>query len=489
MISECTRATALYLLIAEGTEQEAAIDYLVRVGVWNRSISDTAALVHCLLQRSEGKLAREISQKALQARKWARAPPQEFDEDAPLKAVLEKGLSWLRPTGADLLAKALVKGLLRFTGPDYWADRSSQVYSYVPLVFAPMTADRGESDRLREVLNLTQNRDGSCGGIATSTIICAYMLRELGDDSGFRKAADWVRRVRNPDGSLRPILFQDVYDTAWASIYNGRNSEADKSISWLGGTGSDRRGYPYLSEGYYPDCDDSALVLLARQGSGGGHPRRDLAKFLLDSQNPDGGWGYVSLWTLKRALPYRALAERSTLVRNGCSRLGGRLFWSSSFDSTVDMTSRVMISLSAEPDSQEKSQAVAAGARFLWRSHRGGFYHGSFRWTDSDSFESSLAILALSLNGLSDVRTSATMEMLLSAPPTGADATAHVLWAAVATGASHERRSQLVSHLLSTQNEDGSWPPTLKFKADSYFMDPFFSTVMPLLSLKRATGS
>jgi Prenyltransferase and squalene oxidase repeat len=488
VISECTRATALYLLIAEGSEQEAAIDYLMRNRVWDRSISDTAALAHCLLRRGEGSLAREISRKALQARRRKGATPPGNDQGASLPSVLNKGLSWLRPAGVDLVSKALVKGLLRLTGPRYWADRSSQVYSFVPLVLAPMTADKGESDRLKEVLRLTQNRDGSCGGISTSTIICAYMLRELGDDSGFHKAADWVRRVRNPDGSLRPILFQDVYDTAWASIYHGSNSQAGRSISWLGSTGTDRRGYPYLSEGYYPDCDDSALVLLARQASGGSHPRDDLTRFLLSSQNPDGGWGYVSLWTLRRALPYRALARHSSLVRKGCNRLGGRSFWSASFDSTVDMTSRVMISLAAEPDSQAKRRAIAAGAWFLRRSYKSGRYRGSFRWTDSDSFESSLAIVALSLNGLSDANAGATMNELLSLPLAGADAAAHVLWAAVAAGVPTERRSRLVSHLLSTQSEDGSWPPTLRFKADSYFLDPFFSTIIPLLSLKRAVG-
>ena len=489
MVSESAKATALFLLIAEGHEQEAAIDFLIRGRVWDQSLSDTAALVYCLFRRGEANLARDISLKALQTRKWATMGDRGRDQEAPSELVLKRGLSWLHPTGVGMLSAMLVKSFLRFTDSGYWADRSSQVYSLVPQILAPLTSDPAERDKLKEVLSLALNSDGSCGGLTAPTIICAYMLRELGDDNGFRKASGWVRQLLNPSGSLLPLLFQDVYDTAWTSIYFAPGSMADESISWLGRTGTDQKGYPYFSTGYHPDCDDSALVLLARQVSGSNYSRDGLANLLISGQNPDGGWSFVSFWTLRRALPYRIFAKHSSLIRKAVSRYGDRLFWSPNFDSSIDMTSRVMIALATEPNSLSKKRAIAAGTRYLQRNRRSGLYHGPNRWVDSHAFESSLAIVAMNLNKVADAGATDTMERLLSLPLTGADAAAHVLWASLSAGAPADRYAHIVNYLLSTQNEDGTWPPTLRFKAYSRFFDPLFSTIIPMLSLKAVAQS
>ena len=487
VVSESSRATALFLLIATGRQQEAAIDYLIGTRVWEQSVSDSAALVRCLLARREVNLAREVSTKALRSRVKRGGGDLALDDRDAVEWVLRKGLSWLNPRGSDLLQKLFIKSLLKSTVPYYWADRCSQVYSFVPLFLASLTEDKGYGSKVRDVLRLTQNSDGSFGGIAVATIIGSYMLEALGDDQGARRAANWMQQLQNQDGSVRPILYQDVYDTAWGSTYFGEASAVDKSISWLDKTKIAQLGYPYLSYGFCPDSDDTALVLLAKQSAR--IPIEDkTVEFLVDGQNPDGGWGFVSPWTFRSSLPYLSLAKHSSIVRRAVKRLGGRAFWSSSFESTVDMTSRVMISLAGEKESEERRRAKTLGIRYLRGQNESRLFHAPIRWTDSDAFETSLAVIAMSLNNSCDGRTSQAIDGLLRMHLSGADAAAHVLWASNSARVPTEKWLHLVKYLLASQNEDGSWSPTLKFKADSYYLDPFFSTILPMIALKKAVS-
>jgi hypothetical protein len=210
-----------------------------------------------------------------------------------------------------------------------------------------------------------------------------------------------------------------------------------------------------------------------------------MVNFLTRSQNPDGGWGWVSFYSLKHTLPYRFLASRIESFQDLLRKSGTAMYWRSDFDSTVDITSRVLITLANVPqDSEEKKKSISNGIIYLMRHYKDGRFHKHLRWTDSDVYETSMALVALSLNNAGYGIKAGVLAWLLSCHDLSGEELAHLIWACLTAGAPRETIMAIVDRLLTIQRDDGSWPAKAPFKTTAWYLDPLFSTAVPLMALK-----
>lgn len=481
VISECMRSTAYSLLITEGRRRERAIQYLIKKKIWEKSMSATSILVWALLSQGEKSLALEVSRNCAKSYNLAdRSVSDANILDYLLRKTFPKSTYSLR----EWPIRVLMKGLMKNTSSRFWACRTCQLYDFIPTIASMFFEDKIVKAKLIELLVLAQNDDGSYGGTTINTIKAAYLLQALGEENRSRKAIRWLDNVYNANGSLRPIYYQDVYDTAWAVIALSDTNGVEKSITWLDETMVEGLGYPYYSGGFYPDCDDTSLVLLARKELGYSVEEKTV-NFLMKSQNPDGGWGWISFYSLNHTLPYKFLASRVKFIRDELRKWGSVLYWRPDFDSTIDITSRVLITLAkVARDNESKKKAVSMGVNYLLSRYEAGRFHQRLRWTFSDAYETSMALIALSLYDVGSTVKNESLNWLLSLQNLGGEELAHLIWAFSTANVQHTKLAPFVERLVSIQRDDGSWPSTTPFKASSPFYDPLFSTALPLFALK-----
>ncbi len=489
VVSECPRSTALYLLTAEGKKREKAVDYLIRRRIWEESVTATAALVKTLLAMGERGDAIDIARKTLVFHPWA-AGGAAWDDDSVLDEITRRSFGGDHRSFRSAALKRALRLLLKTTPGDYWTGKNSQMYEFLPQVSALFIHNDDFRKLISRLLLPALNRDGSYGGIATPTAMAAYLLRLAGEEDGPASAIRWLDSLANDNGSIRPILNQDVYDTAWGVLCGADASTMDRSLRWLESTKVEETGYPYYSEGYYPDCDDTALVLLSKAFAGMVIDGEGGVKFLLDSQNPDGGWGFLSFPGLKHALPYRFAVQRFKTIGRRIQGRRSAAFWNPSFDSTVDMTARVLVCLSKlKRPPIEVKRTVSKGVSYILSRYRNGSFHQSNCWTDSLPYETSLALIALKINNAQPYNSSEILSSLDQTQVMGGDDIAHVLWAHAILETSPRDKAKLVGKLIESQNEDGFWLPNVSFRISSWYHDPVFSTALPMLSLKAYLAS
>jgi len=382
--------------------------------------------------------------------------------------------------------RAILKAILRIAPAGFSTSKMSQFYDILPSIATGYVWDRGMRERVRELVLACQNGDGSFGGLTHGTIKMAYILRELGNEAEFRKALKWLDEVRNDNGSLKPLQNQDVYDTVWGVLSCADEDHIDESFRWferlrIGG------GFPYYSGGYYPDVDDTALVLMAKNRHGIPLDQAAMA-FLLSSQNPDGGWGFLPFYSLKYYLPYRWLMKESAFLHSVVTRKGLSWFWNPSADSTVDMTARVLVTLTRIKSSDRSTRdATRRGVRYLLNSYVNNEFHNSSCWTYSHTYEDSLALIALATNGIRYPFMRGVLESHSENLNAGGDELAHVIWASIELGLDREIVSRLVARLIHLQNPEGSWSPMIDFRLTVPYRDPMASTAFPLFALNGAS--
>ena len=207
----------------------------------------------------------------------------------------------------------------------------------------------------------------------------------------------------------------------------------------------------------------------------------------MKSQNPDGGWSAVPFYSLKHTLPYTFLASHFRLIRNIVRRQGTNLLWLPLFDSAIDMTSRVLIALgNTRRNDERKRKAISRGVQYLMSQYDNGRFHSDARWVDSDVHETSLSIIALKPNDVASEVRGGALDWLLRQHNMSEDEIAHLIWAGCTAEVPSQTPMPYIERLVSLQNKDGSWHPTLPFRMTAPFWDPLFSTAMPLLALKKA---
>jgi squalene-hopene/tetraprenyl-beta-curcumene cyclase len=250
---------------------------------------------------------------------------------------------------------------------------------------------------------------------------------------------------------------------------------------------------------FYPDIDDSAMVLLALAGARSSNPRAQEActqralNWLLGMQSKDGGWAAFDVdnnWTALSEVPF---ADHNAMLDPTCP----------------DITGRVLEALCSCGLDREHP-AVRRGVEYLVRTQeQDGSWYG--RWGVDYVYGTFLALRGLRAAGESDreahvLRAAEWLRSIQNADggwgescasydnncftPAGSTAS-QTAWAVLGLLASGDWRSQSVTsgmeYLLATQRRDGSWDEELAtgtgFPKVFYLTYHLYRQSFPLLAL------
>jgi squalene-hopene/tetraprenyl-beta-curcumene cyclase len=307
------------------------------------------------------------------------------------------------------------------------------------------------------------------------TAICAFAMGEAGvkDDPRLTLAADWLisKEVRRKgDWSIkRP----DTEPSGWA--------------------------FEFANE-FYPDIDDTAMVLLALMHAKGSNPdaqtacERRAINWLLAMQSGDGGWAAFDVdnnWAVLNQVPF---ADHNAMLDPTCP----------------DITGRVLECLCRR--GMAGHEAVRRGVAYLLGAQeKDGSWYG--RWGVNYIYGSFLAMRGLAASGAPGAgdsleRAAKWLRVIQNsdggwgescasygtdcfvAAPSSASQTA---WALLGLQAAGDNRStqyrEGVRHLLSLQTPDGKWPEGATtgtgFPNVFYLTYAMYRDYFPLLALSR----
>lgn len=497
VISECPVSTALALYVVDGDTRAKAIEYLMNIKVWEKNLFAAVLFVRVLRHNGDDRRAEEILnlckkefEKKTPEKKSGVLQHQVYHKK--IEALMDE-LRYTFPLGLrekDLSAVPVYATLFKILPKESWYSRTSFFHDFFPFI-APMIISSGDGKLNREVADTlikAMNEDGSYGGVTAPTILSIWVLRMFGEEFYVKRSLKWLENAANENGSLRPLLRQDVYDTAWVSLALGNlGINVDEEIDWLKST-MVASGYPYVSSGYFPDPDDTSLVLLSKKYLNKfDSSDYETLHFLLEAQNPDGGWCYCPLY--KHPIFYKSLA----IFLNGVglfttSRRRGYGFLAilnppRNYLSTVDMTARALITLSNFRDEPGAKKRIEKGISFLLKHYHDGMFHSSHKWTFSDIYETSMALIALYKNGIKNEKTDSAMKWLLDQQIEYAEDAAHVLWALIEGDHEKIHMEKMVNIISSTQLPDGHWRQNVGFFLGSAKYYSLFSNASPLFAL------
>jgi len=479
--SECLLSTVLMLHLVSDSRRQKIVDYLLKKEVWRTSTAMSMLLLSALNEIGEKALATKIAEQQIASLKESNDLGWGYDFAQALKLLSREGsqsLTKMRRKWLSLFFMASPEAAL--------CSKTSQFYDYLPS-WALLLVSLGKPEinhKVESTLTKALNPDGSYAGITVSTIKAAYVFRKLGNEHYAEKAMDWLDNTYNDNGSFRPLFCQDVYDTAWASLALLHSGEAaDSAVEWLDSKRVDR-GYPYYSGGYYPDIDDTSLILLLKESlSYIDEDDMRSVRFLLESQNPDGGWAYIPLLSMSHALPYRFGFKYIPSFDAFLRQMGSRLMWQRNYQSTIDMTSRALIALAHFKEDAEVKRAVANGASYLLTHFQNGTFHDIHRWSSSLVYETAMALIALFKNGIKNSKTDFAVEWLLNQKIGSGEEAGHVLWALLEGAYSDEHLRKLALLTVSLQKSDGSWDQKVPFSLGPTKYFSLFSQASPLYTL------
>jgi squalene-hopene/tetraprenyl-beta-curcumene cyclase len=314
------------------------------------------------------------------------------------------------------------------------------------------------------------------------TAICAFAMGEAGlaDDERMTRAADWLisKEVRRKgDWSIkRP----DTEPSGWA--------------------------FEFANE-FYPDIDDTAMVLLGLLHAKSSNPKAQAAAerraihWLLAMQSEDGGWAAFDVdnnWAVLNQVPF---ADHNAMLDPTCPDITGRV---------VESLSRR--GLAGDP-------AVLRGVEYLiGAQERDGSWYG--RWGVNYIYGTFLAVRGLASNGAPEGRPSiarAAKWLKTVQNPDGGwgescasyqkdcfvpapSCASQTAWAVLGLMAADEGDSLAarrgVQFLLDRQNPDGGWPedattgtgfPNVFYLTYGMYRDYF--PLMALAAARRAQAS
>jgi squalene-hopene/tetraprenyl-beta-curcumene cyclase len=204
-----------------------------------------------------------------------------------------------------------------------------------------------------------------CFSPVWDTAISAFALAESGHGSAdvLRRTADWLlsKEVRRKgDWSVkRP----DTEPSGWAFEFNND---------------------------FYPDVDDTAMVLLALAKTNASDPKRQQAcikraiKWTLAMQGKDGGWAAFDVDNNWKLLSYVPFADHNAMLDPSCPDITGRVL-------------EALISCNVSPD----DPAIQRGVRYLLGAQESdGSWYG--RWGVNYIYGTFLALRGLRAAGLSE---------------------------------------------------------------------------------------
>lgn len=215
--------------------------------------------------------------------------------------------------------------------------------------------------------------------------------------------------VDSPDGFFFQPCFSVVWDTAIAAFALGEAGSSgteplSKAADWLLGKEARRKGdwsikrpdtepsgwYFEFANEFYPDIDDTAMVLLALKHAKSGDSVaqdacvRRAVRWLLEMQSRDGGWAAFDVDNNWKALSYVPFADHNAMLDPTCP----------------DITGRVIEALCAFGENPQ-SPAVRRGVEYLMRTQEDdGSWYG--RWGVDYIYGTFLVLRGLRAAGESD---------------------------------------------------------------------------------------
>jgi squalene-hopene/tetraprenyl-beta-curcumene cyclase len=312
-----------------------------------------------------------------------------------------------------------------------------------------------------------------CYSPVWDTAIAAYALAQSGHEcSGIRRAADWLLASevrRKGDWSVKRPYTEP---SGWAFEYNNE---------------------------FYPDIDDTAMVLLALSEAAGTDSEAQQAchrralDWLIDMQSKDGGWAAFDAdnnWEFLNSVPF---ADHNAMLDPSCA----------------DITGRVLEAVAAHGVDREH-RAVRRGVDWLVRNQEpDGSWYG--RWGVAYIYGTCFALRGLAACGESDreahiLRAGEWLRSIQNPDggwgescasydnktfTPGPSTPSQTAWAVLGLIAGGDNSSSSVQHgieyLLRTQNEDGSWDERLAtgtgFPRVFYLNYHLYKDYFPLLAL------
>jgi squalene-hopene/tetraprenyl-beta-curcumene cyclase len=240
------------------------------------------------------------------------------------------------------------------------------------LGYAPDSSERVEAQRQFDNLMVNDSADGKqrfffqpCFSVVWDTGIAAFALGEAIDPphDALRQSADW-------------LLTKEVRRKGDWSIKRPKTEPS----GWY---------FEFANE-FYPDIDDTAMVLLALNRSSASHPEEQQAcehraiQWLFDMQSKDGGWAAFDVDNDWRPLSFVPFADHNAMLDPTCP----------------DITGRVLEALCAY-GYDRSHPAIDKGVQYLIRTQEeDGSWYG--RWGVDYVYGTFLALRGLAAAGVSD---------------------------------------------------------------------------------------
>ncbi len=335
----------------------------------------------------------------------------------PLSIV--QAIGGTRRTPGGIRVDELLHPSKRFALPK--KDPAARVFHYVDR-FLKLWERRGIKDvrkaAIREaerwILDRTRYTEG-LGAIYPAMMYTIMAFNALGYPEDHPDLIDAVRQfdrllLETPDRLQFQPCFSPVWDTAIAAFalgeFAGPSPELTRAADWLLDKEIRRKGdwsvkrpdlepsgwaFEFANE-YYPDIDDTAMVLLALQHAKASDPARQqrverrAINWLLGMQSSDGGWAAFDVdnnWSLLNKVPF---ADHNAMLDPTCPDITGRV---------VEALSRRGI----PPD----HPAIRRGVQFLLASQKpDGSWYG--RWGVNYIYGTFLALRGLAAAGADEAR-------------------------------------------------------------------------------------
>jgi squalene-hopene/tetraprenyl-beta-curcumene cyclase len=467
-------------------------DFIYQMSSWTRAIVVPLSIIHALQPRRPAPAGFDLKELFLAGGRMSYLGGANSLSWRSLFLLLDRALKFWDKYGSKSLRRKAVRRAERWMlERTHSSDGLGAIYPpmmYIIMALDLLGYDRGHPDfvEAERQFNALLVDDGErlffqpCFSPVWDTAIAAYALAAAGcaPENALARTADWLlsKEVRcKGDWSVkRPAL---------------------EPSGWY---------FEFANE-FYPDIDDSAMVLLALAGAKASNPLEQEAcakralDWLLGMQSKDGGWAAFDVDNNWHALSEVPFADHNAMLDPTCP----------------DITGRVLEALCA-CGLTRKHPAVRRGVEYLIRAQeQDGSWYG--RWGVDYIYGTFLALRGLRAAGEDDreahaLRAAEWLRSIQNADggwgescasydnkcftPAGSTAS-QTAWAVLGLLASGDWRSQSVTtgmeHLLATQRTDGSWDEELAtgtgFPKVFYLTYHLYRQSFPLLALAEFLGA
>jgi squalene-hopene/tetraprenyl-beta-curcumene cyclase len=467
-------------------------NFIYQMSSWTRAIVVPLSIIHALQPRRPAPAGFDLKELFLAGGRMSYLGGANSLSWRSLFLLLDRALKFWDKYGSKSLRRKAVRRAERWMlERTHSSDGLGAIYPpmmYIIMALDLLGYDRGHPDfvEAERQFNALLVDDGErlffqpCFSPVWDTAIAAYALAAAGcaPENALARTADWLlsKEVRcKGDWSVkRPAL---------------------EPSGWY---------FEFANE-FYPDIDDSAMVLLALAGAKASNPLEQEAcakralDWLLGMQSKDGGWAAFDVDNNWHALSEVPFADHNAMLDPTCP----------------DITGRVLEALCA-CGLTRKHPAVRRGVEYLIRAQeQDGSWYG--RWGVDYIYGTFLALRGLRAAGEDDreahaLRAAEWLRSIQNADggwgescasydnkcftPAGSTAS-QTAWAVLGLLASGDWRSQSVTtgmeHLLATQRTDGSWDEELAtgtgFPKVFYLTYHLYRQSFPLLALAEFLGA